>query len=92
MKKLTGKVRVSLISSTANTAHGGTNNYNSTVRVTNVRYEVRIIAEGKEYKAYSDKFYKKGAIVTIGIISGWNATILKDGALDDDSQEVLQKN
>lgn len=55
-----GEVKACLLSGTTST---GSSNRHSATRIVNVTYRVIINSKGKEYTAYSDKFFETGELV-----------------------------
>ncbi|MDE5756822.1 MAG: hypothetical protein K2I23_07010 [Clostridia bacterium] len=88
-KILCGEVKACLMSSSTST--GGGDRHNSTTRITGVIYRVVISAEGKEYTAYSKKFYETGESVVFAVRGNKGATIIDNEKFMQETDEILSK-
>ncbi|MDE5896284.1 MAG: hypothetical protein K2H43_00555, partial [Clostridia bacterium] len=84
-KILSGTVKACLLSS--ETSAGGAHRY-STTRILKVIYRVKVDVAGKEYTAYSDRFYETGEIVTIAA-KGKRASVIDLEQLRGELKEML---
>lgn len=78
-KITTGKVKACFMVGMAETRTRWRRNSNAeTVRVHGVTYRVIVIAEDKEYRAFSKKFYETSEEVTVAIMSKTRAKIVEE--------------
>lgn len=71
---LEGIVKSCVLSSTSSV--GGSRTY-STTRISNVTYRITVTVGGKDYNAYSEKFYEEGQSVKITVIIGNLVSIIE---------------
>ena len=79
-KKITeGKVKACFMVGTATTKSGGIPHGNGkTVRIHSVTYQVIVIADGEEYRAFSKQFYETDENVTIAVMGKNRAKIVEN--------------
>ena len=80
-----GVVRTCVMSSSTST---GGSKYRSTERIVSMIYRVTVTADGKDYTAYTDKFYETGESVAVIIIGKRSASIVSVAELREKTAEI----